>query len=109
MQVTTGFGIDPPHYLNLFHMFFDCKCCHPETYFNDHFKISFKHLNFAVPKTNLKHFGQYVDPNTSLSTIMERMKEVLPHVLRECTGVFPWSSVISWKWKSGPLYVWVDN
>lgn len=60
----TGYGIGLVHYLN-FSYKADCSCYTPETYFNDHFKLR-SELSFN--KTNLKHYGQWVDPSkTSVS------------------------------------------
>ncbi len=59
----TGYGIGLIHYLN-FSYKADCNCYTPETYFNDHFKLR---SELSYTKTNLKHYGQWVDPNkTSL-------------------------------------------
>lgn len=59
----SGFGIGLIHYLN-FSYKAECNCYTPETYFNDHFKLR---SELSYNKTNLQHFGQYVDPSkTSL-------------------------------------------
>lgn len=60
----TGFGIGLIHYLN-FSYKAECSCYTPETYFNDHFKLR---SEISYNKTDLQHFGQYVNPNkTSLT------------------------------------------
>lgn len=59
----TGYGIGIIHYLN-FSYKAECNCYTPETYFNDHFKLR---SELSYNKTNLKHYGQWVDPSkTSL-------------------------------------------
>lgn len=59
----SGYGIGIIHYLN-FSYRADCNCYTPETYFNDHFKLR---SELSYNKTNLKHFGKWVDPSrTSL-------------------------------------------
>ncbi len=59
----TGYGIGIVHYLNFAYKA-ECNCYTPETYFNDHFKLR---SELSYNKTNLKHYGQYVDPSkTSL-------------------------------------------
>lgn len=60
----TGYGIGLVHYLN-FSYKADCSCYTPETYFNDHFKLR-SELSFN--KTNLKHYGQWVDPSKTSVT-----------------------------------------
>lgn len=55
----TGIGIGIIHYMN-FSYTADCNCYAPETYFNDHFKLR-SELSFN--KTNLEHFGEWVDPS----------------------------------------------
>ena len=60
----TGYGIGLIHYLN-FSYKAECSCYTPETYFNDHFKLR---SELSYNKTNLKHYGQWVDPSkTSLA------------------------------------------
>ena len=54
----TGYGIGIIHYLN-FSYKAECNCYTPETYFNDHFKLR---SELSYNKTQLQHFGQYVDP-----------------------------------------------
>ncbi|MCF6139894.1 glutamate dehydrogenase [Flavobacterium sp. K77] len=86
----TGFGIGLIHYLN-FSYKADCNCYTPETYFNDHFKLR-SELSFN--KTNLKHFGQYVDPSiTSLGAQQLRAMEGSTAVtnLGMQLEFFPWS------------------
>ena len=59
----TGTGVGLVHYMN-FSYRADCNCYTPETYFNDHFKVR---SEISYNKTNLNHFGKWVDPNkTSL-------------------------------------------
>ena len=59
----TGYGIGIIHYLN-FSYKADCNCYTPETYFNDHFKLR---SELSYNKTELQHFGKWVDPSrTSL-------------------------------------------
>ena len=55
----TGFGIGIIHYLN-FSYKPECNCLRPYTYFNDHFKLR---SELSYNQTNLKHFGQWVDPS----------------------------------------------
>lgn len=55
----TGVGIGIIHYLN-FSYKAECNCYTPETYFNDHFKLR---SELSYNKTNLQHFGKWVDPN----------------------------------------------
>lgn len=58
----TGIGIGLIHYLN-FSYRADCNCYAPETYFNDHFKLR---SELSYNKTELEHFGQYVEGKPSL-------------------------------------------
>ena len=59
----TGLGIGIIHYLN-FSYKASCNCYTQETYFNDHFKLR---TELSYSKTNLQHFGEWVDPSkTSL-------------------------------------------
>ena len=60
----TGYGIGLVHYLN-FSYKADCSCYTPETYFNDHFKLR---SELSYNKTNLKHYGQWVDPSKTSVT-----------------------------------------
>lgn len=60
----TGYGIGLVHYLN-FSYKADCSCYTPETYFNDHFKLR---SELSYNKTNLKHYGQWVDPSKTSAT-----------------------------------------
>ncbi len=55
----TGFGIGIVHYLNFAYRA-DCNCYTTDTYFNDHFKLR---NEISWNKTNLDHFGEFVDPN----------------------------------------------
>jgi hypothetical protein len=65
----TGYGVGIIHYLN-FSYKAECNCYTPETYFNDHFKLR---SEFSYNKTDLEHFGQWVDPNrTSLTAVQLR-------------------------------------
>jgi len=65
----TGLGIGIIHYLN-FSYKAECNCYTPETYFNDHFKLR---SELSYNKTELKHFGQWVDPSkTSLTAVQLR-------------------------------------
>lgn len=66
-QLGLGFGI--VHYLN-FSYNENCDCSTSYTYFNDHFKIK---TELSYNKTDLKHFGNWVDPNkTSIGAIQLR-------------------------------------
>ena len=58
----TGYGIGIIHYLN-FSYTADCNCYTPETYFNDHFKLR---SELSYNKTDLNHFGQWVEGKNSL-------------------------------------------
>jgi hypothetical protein len=58
----TGIGIGLIHYLN-FSYKAECNCYTPETYFNDHFKLR---TELSYNKTNLEHFGQWVEGKPSL-------------------------------------------
>ncbi len=63
MQEILDIGIGIIHYLN-FSYKAECNCYTPETYFNDHFKLR---TELSYNKTELEHFGEWVDPNkTSL-------------------------------------------
>lgn len=63
----TGFGIGLIHYLN-FSYRAECNCYTPETYFNDHFKLR---SELSYNKTNLQHFGQWVDERKSSLTAQQ--------------------------------------
>lgn len=65
----TGYGIGLVHYLN-FSYRAECNCYTPETYFNDHFKLR---SELSYNKTNLQHFGQWVEPNKT-STIATQLR-----------------------------------
>ena len=59
-----GYGIGLIHYIN-FSYRADCNCYTRDKYFNDHFKLR---TEIDFHKTNLKHFGKWVDPDrTSLT------------------------------------------
>ena len=60
----TGYGIGIIHYLN-FSYEAECSCFTRETYFNDHFKLR---SELSYNKTELKHFGEWVDPNRTSVT-----------------------------------------
>ncbi|WP_353088485.1 glutamate dehydrogenase [Flavobacterium sp.] len=63
----TGFGIGLIHYLN-FSYRAECNCYTPETYFNDHFKLR---SELSYNKTNLQHFGQWVDARRNSLTAQQ--------------------------------------
>lgn len=58
----SGIGIGIIHYLN-FSYKAECNCYTPETYFNDHFKLR---SELSYNKTDLNHFGQWVEGKPSL-------------------------------------------
>lgn len=58
----SGIGIGLIHYLN-FSYRAECDCYTPETYFNDHFKLR---SELSYNKTDLKHFGEWVEGNNSI-------------------------------------------
>ena len=58
----SGFGIGIIHYMN-FSYTAECNCYTPETYFNDHFKLR---SELSYNKTELDHFGQWVEGKPSL-------------------------------------------
>ncbi|MES2573421.1 MAG: glutamate dehydrogenase [Bacteroidota bacterium] len=58
----TGYGIGIVHYMN-FSYKAECNCYTPETYFNDHFKLR---SELSYNKTDLDHFGQWVEGNNSI-------------------------------------------
>lgn len=58
----TGLGIGIIHYIN-FSYSADCNCYTPDTYFNDHFKLR---SELSYNKTDLNHFGQWVEGTPSL-------------------------------------------
>lgn len=66
----TGFGIGLIHYMN-FSYRADCNCYTPETYFNDHFKLR---SEISYNKTNLEHFGKWVDRNSVPAAQLRAMK-----------------------------------
>ena len=57
----TGIGIGLVHYMN-FSYTPSCNCYAPYTYFNDHFKVR---SELSYSKTELQHFGQYVEKNST--------------------------------------------
>ena len=63
----TGYGIGLIHYLN-FSYKAECNCYTPETYFNDHFKLR---SELSYNKTQLQHFGRWVDPNKTTLTAQQ--------------------------------------
>lgn len=65
----TGYGIGIVHYLN-FSYKAECNCYTPETFFNDHFKLR---SELSYNKTELQHFGQYVDPSKT-STFANQLR-----------------------------------
>jgi hypothetical protein len=96
----TGIGIGLIHYLN-FSYKAECNCYTPETYFNDHFKLR---TELSYNKTNLEHFGQWVEGKPSLGkeqlkamrgktalTNVGMQLEYFPFSIRDFT-----SSVESW-------------
>jgi hypothetical protein len=102
----TGYGIGLIHYLN-FSYKAECNCYTPETYFNDHFKLR---SELSYNKTQLQHFGRWVDPNkTSLTAQQLRaMKgstavtnigmqlEFFPYSIRDFTATIgSWAPFIS--------------
>lgn len=54
-----GIGVGLIHYIN-FSYRADCNCYTKDVYFNDHFKIR-NEIDYW--KTNLEHFGEWVDPD----------------------------------------------
>ena len=54
-----GIGVGLIHYINFAYRA-DCNCYSRDLYFNDHFKIR---NEIDYHKTNLGHFGRWVDPN----------------------------------------------
>ncbi len=101
----TGFGIGLIHYLN-FSYTADCNCYTPETYFNDHFKLR---NEFSYNKTDLNHFGQWVEGkpsdgkeklkamfgSTSVTNIGMQL-EFFPWSIRDFTGtVGSWAPFVS--------------
>ncbi len=59
-----GFGIGLIHYIN-FSYRADCNCYTRDTFFNDHFKVR---NEIDYHKTNLQHFGKWVDPDRTSIT-----------------------------------------
>jgi len=55
----SGFGVGIVHYIN-FSYRADCNCYTTDNYFNDHFKLR---SEISYNKTNLEHFGRFVDPS----------------------------------------------
>ncbi len=66
----SGYGIGLIHYLN-FSYRAECNCYTPETYFNDHFKLR---TELSYNKTNLQHFGQWVEKNNERSEQLKAMR-----------------------------------
>ena len=102
----TGYGIGLIHYLN-FSYKAECNCYTPETYFNDHFKLR---SELSYNKTQLQHFGKWVDPNrTSLTaeqlramrgstavTNVGMQLEFFPYSIRDFTATIgSWAPFIS--------------
>ena len=59
-----GFGVGIIHYINFAYRD-DCNCYSRDLFFNDHFKIR-NEIDFH--KTNLEHFGKWVDPDKTSIT-----------------------------------------
>jgi len=55
----SGIGIGIIHYINFAYRA-DCNCYSTDNYFNDHFKLR---SEISWNKTNLKHFGEWVEPD----------------------------------------------
>lgn len=101
----SGFGIGIIHYLN-FSYKADCDCYNPETYFNDHFKLR---SEISYNKTELDHFGKWVEGKNSLGkqqlramngktavTNIGMQLEYFPWSIREFTAtVDSWAPFIS--------------
>jgi hypothetical protein len=66
----TGMGIGIIHYIN-FSYKAECNCYTPETYFNDHFKLR---SELSYNKTNLEHFGEWVNKPSEAATELRAMK-----------------------------------
>lgn len=85
----TGYGIGLIHYLN-FSYEAECNCYTPETYFNDHFKLR---SELSYNKTELDHFGQWVEGKPSLGK--EQLKAMQGSTTVTNIGMqlefFPWS------------------
>ncbi len=85
----TGYGIGLIHYLN-FSYEAECNCYTPETYFNDHFKLR---SELSYNKTELDHFGQWVEGKPSLG----KEQLLAMHGTTAVTNIgmqlefFPWS------------------
>lgn len=85
----TGYGIGLIHYLN-FSYEAECNCYTPETYFNDHFKLR---SELSYNKTELDHFGQWVEGKPSLG----KEQLLAMHATTAVTNIgmqlefFPWS------------------
>lgn len=85
----TGTGVGLIHYLN-FSYKADCDCFTPETYFNDHFKLR---SELSYNKTDLEHFGQWVEGKNSLGK--QQLKAMYGSTTVTNIGMqlefFPWS------------------
>src|SRR4051812_5302444 len=85
----SGYGIGIIHYLN-FSYTAECDCFRPETYFNDHFKLR---SELSYNKTDLDHFGQWVEGKSSLGK--EQLKAMQGSAAVTNIGMqlefFPWS------------------
>ncbi len=85
----TGYGIGIIHYLN-FSYTAECNCFTPETYFNDHFKLR---SELSHNKTELDHFGQWVEGKSSLGK--EQLRAMNGNATVTNIGMqlefFPWS------------------
>lgn len=85
----TGYGIGIIHYLN-FSYTAECNCYSPETYFNDHFKLR---SELSYNKTNLDHFGQWVEGKPSLGKTQLKAMDGITAVTNIGMQLefFPWS------------------
>jgi hypothetical protein len=85
----SGFGIGIVHYLN-FSYKAECNCYTPDTYFNDHFKLR---SELSYTKTDLNHFGQWVEGKSSLGK--EQLRAMQGSTAVTNIGMqleyFPWS------------------
>ncbi len=90
----TGIGIGLVHYMNFAYRA-KCNCYAPKTYFNDHFKVR---SELSYNSTKLKHFGKWVNKNSSTAAQLRAMKgeakvtdigmqlEYFPFSIREFTA-----------------------
>jgi hypothetical protein len=85
----SGYGIGLIHYLN-FSYKAECDSYTPETYFNDHFKLR---SELSYNKTNLEHFGQWIEGKNSLGK--EQLRAMSASTSVTNVGIqleyFPWS------------------